>query len=93
MTVYLIHLDRPIGNLSNSRGQARHYLGCTNNLSVRMQQHRAGNGAHLLRAAQEQGVGWQVVRCWRGGWAKEKALKRCHNLRRYCPVCNPYEGG
>lgn len=39
-TVYLIHFEQPVGDPSNPRGQARHYLGYTNDLETRIQDHR-----------------------------------------------------
>jgi len=40
MTVYLLHFEEPIGDLDNPRGQARHYLGYTDDLEQRLQAHR-----------------------------------------------------
>jgi predicted GIY-YIG superfamily endonuclease len=88
-TVYLIHLDTPLGDLANPRGQARHYLGYADNLEERLERHRNGNGARLLEVANELGIGWQVVRTWTGTRELERQLKRQHNSPRFCPICTP----
>lgn len=87
-TVYLIHFDQPIGDLDNPRGQARHYLGWTEDLEARLHEHRTGNGSAIMAAVARQGIGWRVVRTWPGGRDLERQLKRQHNAPRFCPVCN-----
>jgi predicted GIY-YIG superfamily endonuclease len=87
MTVYLIHFDRPIGDLSNPHGQARHYLGSTDDLEERLKAHAGGNGSKIMAEVARQGIGWKVVRTWPGGRGKEKELKRQKNNPRLCPVC------
>ena len=86
-TVYLIHFDRPLGNLDNPRGQAQHYLGYTEDLPARLEAHRSGNGARLMEVVAERGIGWQVVRTWAGDRGLERKLKDRHNAPRLCPVC------
>jgi putative endonuclease len=49
-TIYLLHFDQPLGNLSNPRGQARHYLGYTEDLQARLEAHESGNGAAIMAA-------------------------------------------
>jgi hypothetical protein len=46
--VYLLHFDRPIGDLTNPRGFAAHYTGWTLDLPGRLQDHAAGRGARLM---------------------------------------------
>ena len=87
MSVYLIHFDKPIGDLDNPRGRAQHYLGCTDNLEVRVEAHRSGNGAKIMAAVVEKGIGFRLVRTWEGGRELEKQLKRQHNHPRFCPIC------
>ena len=86
-TVYLIHFEQPIGDLSNPRGQARHYLGFATNLESRLAAHRAGNGARIMQVVAEQGISWEVARTWPGTRATERRLKNWHNGPRLCPVC------
>jgi len=90
--IYLIHFDRPIGNLSNPHGQAQHYLGYTDNLDERLARHHEGRGAAIMAAVTQQGIGWRVVRTWEGDRATEKALKRRKNHRQLCPICSPKKG-
>ena len=87
-TVYLIHFERPIGDLDNPRGQARHYLGFTEDLDDRLQAHRTGNGSAIMAAVAREGIGWHLVRTWPGDRDLERELKAQHNSPRFCPVCN-----
>ncbi len=87
--VYLIHFDEPLGDRSNPRGQARHYLGYTEDLDARMEAHRRGNGSAIMRAVSEAGISWRLVRTWPGGRDVEKKLKSQHNSPRFCPICQP----
>lgn len=80
MTVYLIHLARPYHH-------ARHYLGCTHDLSHRLLMHRKGTGAKLLRAVSRAGIPFEVVRTWDGYREKEVELKAQKNAPRLCPMC------
>jgi putative endonuclease len=89
MTVYLLHFSQPIGDLSNPRGQAQHYLDYTDNLAERLERHRAGNGARIMEVVEERGIGWELVRTWEGGRDVEWKLKRRHNSRKLCPICTP----
>ena len=88
--VYLLHFQRPI----SPDHTAQHYLGCTlsecmADLSIRIHQHRLGQGARLTEVACERGIGFVVVRIWHGGRAHEAQLKRLKNSPRLCPICNP----
>lgn len=85
--VYLIHFDRPIGDIGNPRGQAQHYIGCTDNLARRLREHRNGYGARIMQAVAKRGIEWKVSRTWVGGWKVERKLKDQHNAPRLCPIC------
>ena len=81
--VYLIHFERPYHH-------ARHYLGTTNDLEQRLQQHAKGRrygGARLMEVIIEAGIGWHVVRTWDGGRELEQQLKAWNNGCRLCPIC------
>jgi len=92
MTVYLIHFDKPVGDADNPRGQAQHYLGYTDDLDARLEQHRAGNGARLLEVLRERGIGWRLVRTWSGDRRLERKLKNQKNSPRLCPICRKKRG-
>jgi hypothetical protein len=84
--IYLLHFDRPIGDLANPRGFAGHYTGWTHDLPARLAAHAAGRGARLMEVVGEAGIGWQLARIWTGTRARERQLKQRGAARR-CPVC------
>lgn len=80
--VYLIHFD-------NKLHHAGHYLGYSTCLPHRIESHRNNTGAKLLRAVNEAGISWGVVRTWTvSSQGLEGAIKRQKNTPRFCPVCN-----
>lgn len=89
---YLIHFSRKLHH-------AGHYIGFTNNLPRRMNEHLTNSptGAKLLRALNPLGIEWEVVRVWdapewsNGGHALELALKRRKKASDFCPVCRGEE--
>jgi hypothetical protein len=85
--IYLIHFDRPIGDLANPRGFASHYTGWTLDLPARLVDHAAGRGARLMQVIGEQQIGWQLARIWTGTRTRERSLKQQGGAARRCPVC------
>jgi hypothetical protein len=85
--VYLLHFDRPIGDMSNPRGFAAHYTGWTLDLPARLTAHAAGRGARLMEVVGEAGIGWQLARVWPGTRVRERSLKGSGGAARRCPVC------
>jgi hypothetical protein len=85
--IYLLHFDRPIGDLTNPRGFASHYTGWTLDLPTRLVDHAAGRGARLMQVVGEQQIGWQLARIWTGTRTRERSLKRSGGAARRCPVC------
>ncbi len=85
--VYLLHFDRPIGDLSNPRGQAQHYLEYTSDLETRLNCYRQGNGSAIMAAVARAGIDWTVARTWNGNRELERKLKDRHNSPRLCPIC------
>lgn len=81
--VYLLHLDRPISD----RHTARHYIGFCSDLAARIQKHERGNGSRFMNVARERGIGFTVVRVWRGDRVFERWLKNKKNAPCLCPVC------
>lgn len=88
--VYLVHLDRPIGNPKNRRAQAQHYIGWAADVAAREAVHRNGNGSAMLRWCVSNGVGFAIVRTWVGDRNLERRLKRRHEAPKLCPSCNPH---
>jgi predicted GIY-YIG superfamily endonuclease len=84
-TIYLLHFDRPYQH-------AAHYTGWTTDLEVRLAQHRAGDGARLMAVIRQAGIGFELVRTWRGDRTLERRLKKRHNARRLCPTCRRRPG-
>ena len=89
--VYLLHFERPIGDLSNPHGQAQHYLGyAERDVEARLAVHLTGRGAKIVKAAVQQGIKIELIRVWPGGDRTfERRLKRANNLPRLCRRCNP----
>lgn len=84
--VYLIHLER---GLVPSHGST-HYIGwaAPGGLYDRIEAHAAGAGSPMLRAANDRGIAWSVVRIWRGADRHfERKLKRRRKAKHLCPVC------
>jgi predicted GIY-YIG superfamily endonuclease len=80
--VYLIHFDTPYKH-------ARHYLGYTNNLDRRLEEHRRGQGARLMEVIHNAGITWRLARTWEGGRDLERKLKSQHNSpANLCPICS-----
>ena len=79
--VYLLHFDR-------SYRHARHYIGFTQNLEQRLEEHRAGRGSPLVAAAIADGIDFQLAAIWEGDRHDERRLHRQKNTRaRLCPLC------
>jgi hypothetical protein len=91
---YLLHMSRPLGNLSNVRAQAQHYVGYADDpigdgvsLERRIAEHLAGRGAKITRAAVAAGIEIELVAVWRAPLSFEKQLKRRKEAPRLCPIC------
>lgn len=84
--VYLIHFERHYHH-------AQHYIGATNDLTRRLSQHAAGDGANLIRVIQDAGISWVVARVWiaQNRFIAEVHAKRQKNGPEFCPICNPVQ--
>jgi predicted GIY-YIG superfamily endonuclease len=81
--VYLIHFEHKYHH-------AGHYLGYSKHLWFRINTHRSNMGAKLLRAVNQAGIDWRVVRTWAvHSQELERKLKSLKNSPRLCPICNP----
>jgi predicted GIY-YIG superfamily endonuclease len=81
--VYLVHFESPLCH-------ARHYLGATDDVNARLEGHREGKGANILRVCNENDIKYKIVRVWENkpiGY--ERKLKNRKNAPLLCPVCNP----
>lgn len=80
--VYLIHFNKKLAH-------AQHYIGFVeNDLEQRIEKHKAGTGAKILRACKEAGIDWKVVKVWEEGSRDfERSLKNKKKTRCICPVC------
>lgn len=82
--IYVLHFDRPYEH-------ARHYVGfCESyeNLDSRFDYHANGNGSRLMAAVSDAGIGFTLVRLWRGTRNDERAIKNGSHTRKYCPECS-----
>ena len=79
--VYLLHFDKPYMH-------ARHYLGWAKHLEQRLEHHRAGTGANLLKVITQHGINFEVARIWENEDRNfERRLKNQGGLSRHCPIC------
>lgn len=84
--IYMLHFHRRICPTH----PCQHYVGATNCLSDRIEEHLHGrSGVDLIRVAHEREIPFTVVRCWIGGWNLERHLKSLKSAPKFCPVCNP----
>jgi len=87
MAVYLLHFDRPIAH-------AQHYVGFTDNLKLRIQQHHNGrSGARLVSEFFNRRIDFVVARVWEdAGREFERHLKvKRKNVTGLCPICTGKE--
>lgn len=68
---------------------AKHYIGfARNGVDKRIERHRKGQGARLLRALVLAGIGFDVVRVWDDVDRHfERKLKKRKNAKHFCPNC------
>lgn len=84
LTIYLIHFEAKYAH-------AQHYIGLSNNLERRLEEHRSGQGNPLMKAVTEMGIPWKVVRTWPDSdRMQEVQLKSRHKASQLCPICNPH---
>lgn len=81
--VYLIHFDKPYKH-------ARHYIGFTKDIPLRMLRHQAGKGSRLMQVITEAGITWKIDRVWYADRTFERKLKK-HSATRYCTTCGGRE--
>lgn len=81
--VYLIHFDKDYKGV-------QHYLGYSadEKFDYRIEHHRKNRGACLMKAVNNAGINWEVVRTWPGMDGNfERLLKKRKNHSFLCPIC------
>lgn len=80
--VYLIHFSKKLAH-------AQHYIGfAENDLEQRIEKHKAGTGAKILKACNEAGIEWDVAEVWpEGDRTFERSLKNKKKSSCLCPIC------
>ena len=78
--LYLLHFNQPYQH-------ARHYLGWSTNAAERIEAHKHGQGANLMRVIYEAGVGFEVAWIKPGTRLEERKIKNRGGLARMCPIC------
>lgn len=92
-TVYLLHLERPLGGARNQHGKpsAGHYLGWTRSHSParRVGLHAKGqSGSKFMAQAKREGIGFVLARTWADVDRNfERRLKLRKASGRMCPLC------
>jgi predicted GIY-YIG superfamily endonuclease len=69
-------------------------VGIALNVKSRLHKHLKGNGSKLMKAVCSQNI---PISCYQIGQfesyslahIEEKRIKKTHNSKKYCPVCNP----
>jgi predicted GIY-YIG superfamily endonuclease len=89
MIVYLLHFEQEIGNAALAHAKARHYLGSTQDLEKRIEEHKSGtSNCSIVRAFRKRGIRFCVAITWNVGRDFEKYLKKSQkNSLKLCPIC------
>ena len=85
--VYLVHFTQPLGNPTNRRAMASHYIGFSADPPKRFARHLAGRGSRIVAAAITAGIAVELAATWPGDRRLERRLKDRHDAPRWCPVC------
>jgi predicted GIY-YIG superfamily endonuclease len=85
--VYMLHFSEPYKH-------ARHYVGWTEDLLCRLDQHASGHGARLVAVIWQAGIGFTLIRICEGTRSTERAIKNNGGAPRFCPACTsrPWNG-
>ncbi len=81
--VYILHFDKKLHH-------AQHYVGCTENIDRRMNEHLHCHqcGSNLVRAAIKQGINVVLAKVYpNGDRALEKKIKAMKKTSLVCPIC------
>ncbi len=78
--IYLLHFQQRYHH-------AAHYMGYTEDLERRLQEHRSGIGSRLLAVIARAGIAWELAQTWPGDRRTERRFKMQKNSPRLCPIC------
>lgn len=81
--LYLIHFSKPFKHAQHYRGFCK-----DGELQKRLDRHRAGNGAKLIRIIMATGIEWELAATFDGDKKAERTLKK-KAIADICPICNP----
>ena len=85
--IYVLHFAEPI----NAYG-AQHYVGMTQDVTMRMQNHINGVHSTYVHNAVKRGIPFELVQWWRvpdGEDAHVKEKRAKHIAKFLCPHCSP----
>lgn len=81
MAVYLLHFEHKLAH-------AAHYVGFTENIVQRLEDHGHCKGARLMQVIREKAIHYELARVWWGqDRSFERKLKNTHAVKFYCPIC------
>ena len=80
--IYMLHFSQPYKH-------ARHYVGWTEDLLDRLDQHAAGHGARLVAVITQAGIGFTLVRICEGTRRTERAIKNAGGAPGTAPSAPP----
>lgn len=80
--IYLICFDKKLHH-------AKHYIGWTENIDNRLDNHKNGNGACILKALNKKNIDYKIVKIWKGTRYHERKMKLWKNSKILCPLCTP----
>ena len=79
--VYLLHFEKPLAH-------AKHYIGYTENLPTRIEEHRKGRSkVRIMQVLFQKGIGFYLARVWKADRDFERHLKNCRDTTKRCPIC------
>lgn len=79
--IYILHFDKPYYH-------AKHYIGFSDDPSLRFKRHLSRTEQPLLKAVVNAGIGITMkIIDPKGDRNRERQLKKQKNSKRFCPIC------
>jgi predicted GIY-YIG superfamily endonuclease len=93
--VYLIHYEQ--GLFCKPTSNSQHYMGCSNDIPSRINEHLTGKGARFPTVMYEKEINGVLARTWetdthKEAYQLERRLKGQKNGRKLCLICTPNKG-